>query len=91
MKKVILILVIILVSAFNLCNAQTNQDDDAVYIEVEGNVETIYDSIEIKQVTRFASGLPDIDITRSRMSTDEEFIFKTYIMEKLLKSNRVLY
>ncbi len=90
MKKILLILAFIVITSLNLGFAQGNQDE-ANAVDIEGNVETVYDAIEIKQVTRFGSGLPEIDITRSRLSTDEEFIFKTYIMDKLLKSNRVLY
>ncbi len=90
MKRVLLILTFIVITTLNLCYAQANQDE-ALGLDIEGDVETVYDAIEIKQVTRFGSGLPEIDITRSRLSTDEEFIFKTYIMDKLLKSNRVLY
>lgn len=92
MKKLLLMLIILIVTNFTLCYSQTRQNNDNdVLIEVEGDVENIYDSIQMKQVTRFGSGLPAIDITRSRLSTDEEFIFKTYIMDKLLKSNRILY
>jgi hypothetical protein len=92
MKKVLLIFLIIVFSALNLCYSQNNQID-VNYDEVENddNIEYIYDSIEMKQVQRFGFGLPDIGTTRSRVSTDEEFIFKTYIMDKLLKSNRILY
>lgn len=92
MKKVLLILLIIVFSALSLCYAQDNRTD-VNYDEVENddNVEYIYDSIEMKQVQRFGYGLPEIGSTRSRISTDEEFIFKTYIMDKLLKSNRILY
>ncbi len=91
MKKLLLIGLIIVFSAVNLCYSQDTQSGDDFEYENDENVEYVWDVNEIKQVQRFGSGLPDIGSTRSRKLTSEEFIFKTYIMDKLLKSNRILY
>ncbi len=92
MKKLLLILLMIVFSSINLCYSQDNQDNEDYQIyESNEEIEYITDEIVMQQVQRFGSGLPENEITRSRISTDEEFIFKTYIMEKLLKSNRILY
>lgn len=93
MKKLLILVLIIVISGLSVSYAQNNQNnnDDTYEYENDDGIDYIYDSVEMKQVQRFGSGLPAIDITRSRMSSEEEFIFKTYIMEKLLKSNRILY
>jgi len=94
MKKLLLVLLMIVFSALNLCYSQNNDnydDYDNYDNENDDGIEYIYDSTEIRQVQRFGFGLPDIGTTRGRLSTEEEFIFKTYIMDKLLKSNRILY
>lgn len=92
MKKLLLIGIIIVFSSITLCYSQDNQTDENFNeYESTDEIEYITDSIVMKQIQRFGSGLPENEITRSRISTDDEFIFKTYIMDKLLKSNRILY
>lgn len=92
MKKVLLIFLVIVLSALNLCYSQTDKNvEDNYELENNDEIEYIYDEVNMKQVQRFGFGLPEIGITRSRIPTEEEFIFKTYIMDKLLKSNRILY
>ncbi len=87
MKKSILILLLLTILAISFLNAQTTDNDN------EGNtndgryiVQTSDDDI-----IRFGLFFPDNDIVRDRTLTKDEYIFKTYFLDKLLKSNRILY
>jgi predicted small lipoprotein YifL len=44
-----------------------------------------------REITKYDTAFPDNNTTRNRQSTKDEYIFKTYILDKLLKSNRILY
>ena len=84
-KKMILLILLMLCMGIIAIYGQENNDVE---------IEYIYDVSDDAVVSRFDSSLPENgvnNVTLSDIQTEEEFIFKTFIMEKLLKSNRILY
>lgn len=90
MKKMLILITIVILSSFSFCysqEAQTKENDFNYY----DNDNYIVGSRKISGSVRFGTGMPDHSVTRTRVSTEDEYIFKTYIIDKLLKSNRILY
>lgn len=91
MKKILIISFLLLVINCSISFAQTvenNQEFDSD----ESNF--IIDTNDNVIIIRFDSNLPENgvnSISFDRIKTEEEFIFQTFIMDKLLKSNRILY
>ena len=90
MSKKIIYLIILLSISFVVCYSQQNpeitEDED-----VFDNSKYITSSVVTTSRTRFGSGMPENSFTKQREKTKDEYVFKTYIMDKLLKSNRILY
>ena len=96
MKSLKIIVAIVILSSFSLCYSQDVQEPQATQDKNEGNYSDVEFAYIIEennknQVQSFGQDFPENSIYRRRIKTENEFIFKTYIMEKLLKSNRILY
>ncbi|OQY37554.1 MAG: hypothetical protein B6226_05060 [Candidatus Cloacimonetes bacterium 4572_65] len=97
MKKFLSIVFIVTVFACmpqKVIAQETNSDVDT---SEEFNSEDTFDEDTydmdniVNKGIRFGSEFPGKRAIRSKVLTEEEYIFKTYILDKLLKSNRVLY
>lgn len=86
----LIFIAIVMLSSFSLCYSQDDRDKEQSYNFADSD-RYIVDQITISSPVRFGTGMPERDVTRTRLSTAEEYIFKTYIIDKLLKSNRILY
>lgn len=91
-KKMFYIIFCLIILNFSVIFAQE--------VEVDTDFDVDMDNVIIDRVTdggnftQLDSNLPENgvnSITFDRIKTEEEFIFQTFIMDKLLKSNRILY
>lgn len=90
MKRVSILIVLIMLLSLSLCYSQEDNSAELDY-NIADNDRYIVDEITIVSPVRFGTGMPEHGVTRTRLATEEEYIFKTYIIDKLLKSNRILY
>lgn len=90
MKRILILITLIVLLSLSLCYAQEGNSTEIDY-NIAGNDRYIVDEITIMSPVRFGTGMPEHEVTRTRLATEEEYIFKTYIIDKLLKSNRILY
>lgn len=89
MTKLTLILCLLL-CLIPLSNLFSQEFDENLTIDEEIERMDVQDIGEGKTIF-YGAFFPQNTTNRSRDLTKDEYIFKTYILEKLLNSNRILY